>query len=124
MFDVMVDSKILGVRERANAGNFDSMIALAGFIQRGKYTPRNEKLALKIIDHVLARRKEVPLPETIWNAICWKVHLVDDAARDDLYTDLIRDMASHAPQLWDYEQMMGALHWLQYRKEQKESYEG
>lgn len=124
MFDVIVDSKILGVRERAKAGNFDSMIALAGFIQRGKHTPRNEELALKIIDHVLAHRKEVPLPETIWNAICWKVHLVDDAGRDELYTDLIQDMASHDPGLWDHEQMIWALQWLHNRKEQRESSEG
>lgn len=113
MFDVVVDAQILGVRERAKCGNFDSMVALGGYIQQGKYTRRNENLALEIFDHVLTRKTEIPFPETVWDAICWKSHLVGNAARKELFIELIRHMVNFPPEEWDFEQLVGAIYWLE-----------
>lgn len=115
MFDVILDCQVDGVRERAKGGNFDSMVALASFIQLGKHTRRNENQALQILDYVLENREKVPLPKTVWDAICWKVHLIDNDQTEQLYLDLIQNMTSFPVSKWNFRQLEDALTWLEQK---------
>lgn len=121
LFDVVVDNKIADVRERARAGNSDSIVALAGFILQGKYSKRDEKRALKMIDRVLDRREKIPFPDTIWNALGWKTYLVDDDTKEKLMIDLIRDMTSHPVEVWNFKQIINCAYWLKGQQEIKET---
>lgn len=116
MFDVIVDSKIMGVRENAQKGNVDSMVLLATYIRRGWHTRQNPDMALKILDHVLADRDAIPFPETLWNALAQKAYIHFDRGEyetvDTLFTDLIRDMVKHPVERWEYDKMEEIMRWF------------
>ena len=125
MFDVIVDSEILGVRDRAKAGNLDSMVLLGTYIQKGMHTRKDKNLAMQIFDYVLTQRDRIPFPETLWNVLNQKAYLHhargEEAIIDELYTEVVQHMVALPPEQWDHERMMGALRWLKERKALKES---
>lgn len=101
MFDVLVDTRLEAFRDWAKGGDFDAMVTLAGHLQEGKHTRRNEKLALKILDHVLERKAEITFPVVYWNALGWKSQLVNEETAAQIFVELIQDMTSYPLEKWD-----------------------
>lgn len=120
MFEVIVDCEIAGVRERAKMGNFDSMVALGTYIQKGIFTRKNPDLALSIFNYVIAHKNEIPLKETYWNALCQKTHIhwgrEEDEIIDKLALEMVRHMTQFDPKEWDYGRMESAIRWLKERQ--------
>lgn len=116
MFDVIVDSEIAGIRADAQRGNFDSMVLLATYIQRGTYTRKDKDRALSIFNYVLARKEEIPFKETYWNALHQKIHLHFDRDEreviDTLALELVRHMIAFHPREWDYGKLISAVDWI------------
>lgn len=113
MFDVLVDTHLEAFRDWAKGGDFDAMVTLAGHLQEGKHTRRNEKLALKILDHVLERKAEITFPEVYWNALGWKSQLVDEETAEQIYLELIRDMTRYPLEKWVFHHLGHAVQWLE-----------
>ena len=120
MFDVIVDSEIMQVREDARNGNFDSMCLLATYIQKGKHTCKNPDLALAIFNYLIARKEDIPFKETYWNALCQKSHIIAMKAEEnaeaiisEISLEMIRHMAQFPPEEWDFGRMSSAIEWLQ-----------
>jgi hypothetical protein len=120
MFNVIVDSEILGVRERAKMGNFDSMVALGTYIQKGISTRKNPCLALSIFDYVIARKNEISLSSTYWNALNQKMRIHWERGEDEiiekLALEMVRHMAQFDPKEWDYQKMIGYIQWLENKQ--------
>lgn len=119
MFEVIVDSAIVGVRERAKKGNFDSMVWLGTYIQKGTCTRKDLDLALSIFNYVIANKDKIPFKETYWNALNQKMRIHWERGEDEiiekLALELVRDMAQFPPEQWDYPKMIGYVQWLENR---------
>ena len=122
MFDVIVDSEIADIRADAQRGNFDSMVLLAAYIQRGTYARKDKDRALSIFNYVLARKGEIPFKETYWNALHQKIHSHFDRDEreiiDKLALELVRHMVVFPPHEWDYGKLISALDWIGERQRQ------
>lgn len=120
MFEVIVDSEIADLRERAQTGNFDSMVLLGTYIQKGIYTRKNPNLALSIFNHVVAHKNEIPFKETYWNALNQKMRIHWERAEfeivDNLALELVRHMTQFHPKEWDYQKMIGYVQWFENRQ--------
>jgi hypothetical protein len=119
MFDVIVDGDIAHLREEAQRGNFDSMVLLATYIQKGMYTRKDHDRALSIFNYVLARKDEIPFKETYWNAIGQKTHIHshrgEEEIIDRLALDLVRHMVQAPPDEWDHIKLISAVERLHER---------
>jgi len=120
MFDVIVDSEIMQVREDARNGNFDSMCLLATYIQKGMHTRKDPDLALAIFNYLIARKEDIPFKETYWNALCQKSHIIAIKGEEnaeqivsDIALEIVRHMAQFPLEEWDFGRMSSALEWLQ-----------
>jgi hypothetical protein len=117
MFDIIVDSKIDHIRTKAQNGNFDSMVLLATYLQKGMHTRKNPELALTIFNYVLARKDEIPFKETYWNALCQKMHILFDRGEKEsispMALEMIRHMVQFPPREWDYGRLQSSVEWLQ-----------
>lgn len=116
MFDIIVDSEVIDVRERAKTGNFDSMTLLGTYIQKGMYTRKNPDLALSIFNYVIANKEKIPFKETYWNALCQKMYIhwgrEEDEIIDKLALEMIRHMVQFDPKEWDYGRIESSIKWL------------
>lgn len=120
MFDVIVDSEIMQIREDASNGNFDSMCLLASYIQKGMHTRKDPDLALSIFNYLIARKEDIPFKETYWNALCQKAHIIAlkaeenaEAIISEISLEMIRHMTQFPPEEWNFGRMSSAVEWLQ-----------
>lgn len=116
MLDVIVDTEIAGVRERAQQGNLDSITYLATCIQKGLHTAKNLQLALSLFNYVIERKKDIVHKETYWNALCQKTHILSEIGQEDkmdaIALEIIRDMVQYPPEEWDYGRLQSAVQML------------
>lgn len=123
MFDVMVDSKIINVRDSAKAGNLDSMVCLGAYLRQGWHTRQNPDLAMRIFDHVLTQKDKIAFPDTLWNALAQKAYIHHDRREeevvDQLFTELVKSITSHPAETWDFGKLEEAINWLSERHEIK-----
>ncbi len=125
MFDVIVDAEIVEVRERANQGNFDSMVYLATCIQKGIHTAKNPARALDIFNYLIARKKDLAFNETYWDALCQKSQIHAERQEhhivDELSLEMVRHIVTTNPTEWDYRRLEGAVKWLRHRCQEQQN---
>ena len=113
MLDIIVDSEIIGIRERAKGGNFNSMIALVSYMLRGIQTPKDVARAEQILDHVLAHEDQLDR-DAYWDALCLKSEILeDDILLDQNALLMIRDMVQAPLHRWDFPKFFSALRRLE-----------
>lgn len=123
LFNVITDAAIADIRERAKNGNFDSMVLMGTYIQKGMYTPKNPDLALQIFDYVINHKTAIPFPDTYCKALCQKSHLHalrdENEQVDETALELVRYIVQLPPHEWDHEKLESATEWLRDRCEQQ-----
>ena len=125
MFDVIVGSNLLDVREAAKAGDLPSIAKLANYLHIGLHTRKDENRAMEIYEYVLSQKDRIACTETIWRTLNAKTHI--HVARGEVelaeqtYIDLVQEITRHPPELWDCERLRNAAEWLLERRAPRES---
>jgi hypothetical protein len=133
LFNVMVDSEVMDVREGAKAGDFHSMVLLGTYIQRGWHTRQNMDWALRIYDHVISQigaivadighHEQHHFANKLRIALNQKgyVHAsrgeYDQA--EEAYLAFVREETKQPLEEWDHENLIAIMEWLWARQEDK-----
>jgi len=116
VLDILVDSEIQGMRDRAKSGDFDAMIAVVTHMMRGHKTPRNIEKSEQVVRHIIANKDQVE-PHLFWDALCLlaeiQVHQHHDQAADQTALELVRNMVLAPPSQWNFSQLFSAVDRIQ-----------
>lgn len=119
MFDVIVDTPLVLVREEAMSGHLGAMLCMGAYIQEGYGTAKDLNRALDILNYLHARRDDFGIREMYWNVLTRKMNIHHERGNleqvDAAALEIVRDMALYSTKEWNHSMMLGATQWLHDR---------
>ena len=123
--DIIAGDGIWNAREGAKQGDIFCMARLGCYIYNGIETRKNDELALELFNYSILHKEKIECHQTYWNVLLCKayIHCFKEQYQEaeEMYIELIKEIASSPPELWNHVKIITAAGWLEHFKSEREA---